>query len=47
LHDPRLSAIEMDELFASLEDLWREGKIRHYGVALGPYLSTPKSLIWR
>lgn len=36
LHNPRMSAIESDELFATLEDLKREGKIRHYGVALGP-----------
>lgn len=36
LHNPRLWAIESGELFATLEDLKREGKIRHYGVALGP-----------
>jgi aryl-alcohol dehydrogenase-like predicted oxidoreductase len=36
LHNPRLSAIESDELFATLEDFKTEGKIRHYGVALGP-----------
>jgi aryl-alcohol dehydrogenase-like predicted oxidoreductase len=29
-------AIESDELFATLEDLKREGKIRGYGAALGP-----------
>jgi aryl-alcohol dehydrogenase-like predicted oxidoreductase len=36
LHNPRLSAIQSDELFATLEDLKTEGKIRYYGVALGP-----------
>jgi aryl-alcohol dehydrogenase-like predicted oxidoreductase len=36
LHNPRMSAIESDELFATLEDFKREGKIREYGVALGP-----------
>jgi len=36
LHNPRLPAIQSDELFATLEELQREGKIRHYGVALGP-----------
>jgi aryl-alcohol dehydrogenase-like predicted oxidoreductase len=36
LHNPRMTAIEGDELFATLEDLKTEGKIRHYGVALGP-----------
>jgi aryl-alcohol dehydrogenase-like predicted oxidoreductase len=36
LHNPRLTAIESDELFATLEDLKSEGKILHYGAALGP-----------
>ena len=36
IHNPRLDAIESDELFATLEDLKSEGKIRHYGAALGP-----------
>ncbi len=36
LHNPRLGAIENDELFAALEELRRQGKIRHIGVALGP-----------
>ncbi len=36
LHNPRMWAIQSDELFATLEDLKREGKIRHYGAALGP-----------
>ncbi|HSJ16666.1 MAG TPA: aldo/keto reductase [Solirubrobacterales bacterium] len=36
LHNPRMDAIESDETFAVLEELKAEGKIRHYGVALGP-----------
>jgi aryl-alcohol dehydrogenase-like predicted oxidoreductase len=36
LHNPRMDAIESDELFAELDALRDEGKIRHYGVALGP-----------
>ncbi|MEX2598130.1 MAG: aldo/keto reductase, partial [Dehalococcoidia bacterium] len=36
LHNPRLDAIRNDELFNLLEELKREGKIRHYGAALGP-----------
>jgi len=36
LHNPRLWAIERDDLFQLLEDLQREGKVRYIGVALGP-----------
>jgi aryl-alcohol dehydrogenase-like predicted oxidoreductase len=36
LHNPRMDAIVADELFATLDALRDEGKIRHYGVALGP-----------
>jgi aryl-alcohol dehydrogenase-like predicted oxidoreductase len=36
LHNPRMDGIEADELFAELDALRAEGKIRHYGVALGP-----------
>src|SRR5436190_8747880 len=36
LHNPRMDAIERDDLFAELERLRDEGKLRHYGVALGP-----------
>ncbi len=38
MHNPRLEAIQSDDLFAALEDLKAEGKIRHYGAALGPAL---------
>ena len=36
LHNPRMEAIDSDECFETLEALRAEGKIRHYGVALGP-----------
>ncbi len=36
LHNPKMDAIEDDGLFALLEDLEREGKIRVYGPSLGP-----------
>ncbi len=36
LHNPRLDAIRTDECFAALEELKAEGKLREYGVALGP-----------
>ena len=36
LHNPRMDAIDSDECFEALEQLRAEGKIGHYGVALGP-----------
>lgn len=36
LHNARMDAVENDELFATLNDLVEEGKIRSYGVSLGP-----------
>ena len=36
LHNPRMDAIERDDLFAELDALREEGKLREYGVALGP-----------
>jgi aryl-alcohol dehydrogenase-like predicted oxidoreductase len=36
LHNPRLGAIQRDDLFQLLDDLRREGKVRYIGVALGP-----------
>lgn len=36
LHNPRMDAILCDDLFDCLEDLKSEGKIRSFGVALGP-----------
>ena len=36
LHNPRIGTIQSDELFATLEDMKQEGKIRHYAAAIGP-----------
>lgn len=36
LHNPKMEAIERDDLWQTLDDLCRAGKIRSYGVALGP-----------
>src|SRR5918997_2022080 len=36
LHNPRMDGVRSDELFSELERLRDEGKLRHYGVALGP-----------
>ena len=38
MHNPRIEALQLDDLFAALEDLKSEGKIRSYGAALGPAL---------
>ena len=35
-HNPRLEALQRDDTISALEDLKAEGKIRHYGVAVGP-----------
>ena len=36
LHNPRMDGIAADALFEELEALKAEGKLRHYGIALGP-----------
>ena len=36
LHNPRMDAVERDDVFEELERLRAEGRLRHYGVALGP-----------
>ena len=38
-HNPRLDAMQRDDLFATLETLKREGKIRAFGPALGPAIA--------
>lgn len=38
LHYPRADVLEEDELFYALDELVKDGKILHYGVALGPGL---------
>ncbi len=39
LHNPRLDAMQRDDLFATLETLKAEGKIRAFGPALGPAIA--------
>lgn len=39
LHNPRLDALQRDDLFATLEALKQEGKIRAYGPSLGPAIN--------
>lgn len=36
LHNPRMDAVDRDDLWALLDDLVAEGKIRIYGPAMGP-----------
>ncbi len=36
IHNPRMWAVRSDELFATLDELKSEGKIRCFGAALGP-----------
>lgn len=36
LHNPKMDAFESDDVFETLELLVEEGKIRHYGAAIGP-----------
>jgi aryl-alcohol dehydrogenase-like predicted oxidoreductase len=36
LHNPRVETIREDEVFGTLDELVKEGKIRHYGAAIGP-----------
>ncbi len=36
LHNPNMEVIERDEIFETLEELVKEGKIRYYAAALGP-----------
>lgn len=44
LHNPRLETLQRDDLFAMLETLKSEGKIREYGAALGPALKPDRQI---
>ena len=44
MHNPRLEALQRDDLFATLEDLKAEGKILSYGAALGPALQPDRQI---
>jgi aryl-alcohol dehydrogenase-like predicted oxidoreductase len=39
MHNPRVSAIQSDDVKSTLDDLVSEGKVRTYGVALGPAIN--------
>ena len=39
LHNPRIDTIRKDEIFETLNDLKKEGKIRAFGAALGPAIA--------
>ena len=43
MHNPRIDDIRNDEVFETLEELKSAGKIRHYGVALGPAIDIRQS----
>jgi aryl-alcohol dehydrogenase-like predicted oxidoreductase len=43
MHNPRIDDIRNNEVFETLEELIQEGKIRHYGVALGPAIDPRQS----
>ena len=44
MHNPRLDALQSDDLFATLDELKAEGKIRSYGAALGPALKADRQI---
>lgn len=46
LHNPRMDALQSDDVWALLEDLRSEGKIRAYGAALGPAIGWRDEGMW-
>jgi aryl-alcohol dehydrogenase-like predicted oxidoreductase len=44
LHNPRMDALMRDDLFAELDNLKAQGKIRSYGAALGPALKPDRQI---
>ena len=46
LHNPRLEHLQRDDVWALMEDLKREGKIRAYGIALGPAIGWRDEGVW-
>jgi aryl-alcohol dehydrogenase-like predicted oxidoreductase len=46
LHNPRMAQVRDDAIFELLEDLKAEGKIRAYGVALGPAIGWEAEGLW-
>jgi aryl-alcohol dehydrogenase-like predicted oxidoreductase len=46
LHNPRMEHLQRDDVWELLEDLRREGKLRAYGVALGPAIGWRGEGLW-
>ncbi len=46
LHNPRMAHLQRDDLWALMEDLKTEGKIRGYGAALGPAIGWRDEGVW-
>ena len=46
LHNPGMDGVRSEALFETLEALRSEGKIRHYGVALGPKIGWREEGLW-
>jgi aryl-alcohol dehydrogenase-like predicted oxidoreductase len=46
LHNPRMDAIRSDDVFAMLEDARAAGKVRAFGVALGPAIGWRDEGMW-
>jgi aryl-alcohol dehydrogenase-like predicted oxidoreductase len=46
LHNPRMDAIRSDDVFEMLEDVRAAGKVRAYGVALGPAIGWRDEGLW-
>jgi aryl-alcohol dehydrogenase-like predicted oxidoreductase len=46
LHNPRMAQVQDDAIFELMESLKAEGKIRSYGVALGPAIGWEAEGVW-
>jgi aryl-alcohol dehydrogenase-like predicted oxidoreductase len=46
LHNPRMDALHRDDVWELLEDLRSEGKVRAYGIALGPAIGWRDEGLW-
>lgn len=46
LHNPRMEHLQRDDVWELLEDLRREGKVRAYGISLGPAIGWRQEGLW-
>lgn len=46
LHNPRLEHLQRDDVWALMEELKTEGKVRTYGIALGPAIGWRDEGVW-